>query len=247
MTSSPMAREATSRSPIPRSLWQILATDASIAWLLTGRFSSAFCMPARSLLSDLGSRLRSPLTTVGITSSAASKVVKRSAHSRHSRRRRICRPSSARRESMTLVSECPQNGQCMGPTCPAAGPHAQYSDGLPAAVNREPLAQRHDFAAHALQRRLIAHVLEHVCDPVGHLLHFGLLEPARRRRRRSDAKSAGYRGRARVVRNRVLVDGHVRAAERRVGILAGDVLVDQVEQEEVIVGAARNDLVAAPL
>ena len=33
--------------------------------------------------------------------------------------------------------------------------------------------------------------------------------------------------------------------ERGIGILAGDVLVDQVEQEHVVLGAAGDDLVAA--
>src|ERR1700679_1682185 len=61
-----------------------------------------------------GSRLRSPLTTVGRSNSAVSNVVNRSVHARHSRRLRICRPSPARRESITLVSVWPQNGQCIG-------------------------------------------------------------------------------------------------------------------------------------
>ena len=79
----------------------------------TGRFCSAFSMPVRSFPSSKASRPRSPLITIGMSSSAASKVVKRSPHFRHSRRRRICRPSPARRESVTLVSTWPQNGQCM--------------------------------------------------------------------------------------------------------------------------------------
>ena len=60
-----------------------------------------------------GWRLLSVLTTRGMTSSAVSKVVNRSLQSRHCRRLRICRPSPARRESMTLVSSWPQKGQCM--------------------------------------------------------------------------------------------------------------------------------------
>ena len=76
-------------------------------------FCSARCMPARSLCSSNGSRLSSLLITSGITSSAVSKVVKRSPQERHSRRRRICRPSAASRESLTLVSTWPQKGQYM--------------------------------------------------------------------------------------------------------------------------------------
>jgi len=39
----------------------------------------------------------------------------------------------------------------------------------------------------------------------------------------------------------------VRLAQRCLGILAGDVLGDQVEQEQVVVRAAGDDLVAAML
>lgn len=52
-------------------------------------------------------------TTRGITSSATSKVVKRSLHTRHCRRRRTDEPSPTRRESITLVSTAKQNGQCI--------------------------------------------------------------------------------------------------------------------------------------
>jgi hypothetical protein len=110
MTISPTLREAISRSPRLRSLWQMRATAPRCFAAPPGRFSSAFCMPPRSLFSSNGSRLRSLLTTVGSSSSAVSKVVKRSLQARHSRRRRICRPSPARRESMTLVSDGRKKG-----------------------------------------------------------------------------------------------------------------------------------------
>ena len=70
-------------------------------------------MPLVSLRSSNGSRLPSLFTTRGISSSAVSKVVKRSPQLRHSRRRRIWRPSAASRESVTLVSMWPQKGQCI--------------------------------------------------------------------------------------------------------------------------------------
>jgi hypothetical protein len=43
--------------------------------MLTGRFSSARIMPARSFSSSKGARLPSDFTTRGMTSSAVSKVV----------------------------------------------------------------------------------------------------------------------------------------------------------------------------
>src|SRR5207245_1077196 len=89
LTSSPIARADTSRSPRLRTLCTTRLTASSICSRGTGRFSSAFSMPARSFPSSKASRPRSPLITIGITSSADSKVVKRSPHFRHSRRRRI--------------------------------------------------------------------------------------------------------------------------------------------------------------
>src|SRR5688572_5891803 len=84
----------------------------SISSRWTGRFCSAFKKPLRSLLTSNGSRRSSRLTTYGMTSSGISKVVNRSPHERHSRRRRTCLPSPARRESVTFVSSKLQNGQC---------------------------------------------------------------------------------------------------------------------------------------
>src|ERR1700722_5185631 len=121
----------------------------------TGRFSSAFCMPVSNFFSSKGSRVRSPLTTVGKSNSAASNVVNRSVHARHSRRLRICRPSPARRESITLVSVWPQNGQCIGAT------HRSLT------VHRESPAYLHHCGAHALKCCFVAHMVQHVSHPVG--------------------------------------------------------------------------------
>ena len=77
------------------------------------------------------------------------------------------------------------------------------------------------------------------------LAALGLAEAAGGDRRRADAQAAGDKRRARIVRHRVLVDGDVGAAQRRIGRLAGDALLDQVDQEQVIVGAAGDDVVAA--
>jgi hypothetical protein len=71
-------REAISRSPKLRSLWQMRATAASIA-SRDRALLQRLLHSGRSLFSSKGSRLRSPLTTVGSNSSAVSKVVNRSA------------------------------------------------------------------------------------------------------------------------------------------------------------------------
>src|ERR1700719_5133217 len=173
-----MARESISRSPRVRSLWQILAAAASVASRETGRFSRAFSIPVSSFFSSNGPRRRSPLTTVGSNNAAASNVVNRSVHPRHSRRLRICRPSPARRESITLVSVWPQNGQCIGTT------HRSL------AIDRESMADCHYLGAGTLQRSFIAQMIQHIGDPVRQLLCLGFLEAARGDGRRADAPAA---------------------------------------------------------
>ena len=73
----------------------------------------------------------------------------------------------------------------------------------------------------------------------------GFLEATRGDRRRADAQAGGHERRSRIVRHRVLVDRDVRAPERGFRVLAGDVLADQVDEEQVVLGAAGDDLVAA--
>ena len=82
----------------------IRLTTLSMASSGTGRFSSALKSPRRILSSLNGSREPSLLTIFGISSSAVSKVVKRSPQVWHSRRRRTESPSATSRESITLVS-----------------------------------------------------------------------------------------------------------------------------------------------
>src|ERR1700704_3647974 len=107
----------------------------------------------------------SAFTTTGITSSAVSNVVNRSPQDKHSRRRRICRPSPARRESFTLVSTWPQNGQ-----------YTRRLSGLLRAVHREAATQLDDLRSHALDYRIGTLSVENLNDEVCHLLDLRLLE-----------------------------------------------------------------------
>ena len=76
----------------------------------------------------------------------------------------------------------------------------------------------------------------------GELRDLRFLEATRRDRGRADADAAGDHRRARIVRHRVLVDRDVSTAERGVRFLARHVLVGQVDQEQMVVGAAGDDL-----
>src|SRR5450432_2097239 len=163
-------------------------TACSIASALTGRFSSALIMPCASLRSSKGSRLPSLLITRGISSSAVSKVVKRSPQLRHSRRRRICPPSAASRESVTLVSTWPQKGQCIA--CPGQGSIR---------VHREPATQLDHLRPYPLDRAVGAAGVENVRDPAGHLADLGLAKAASSGRRRTEPQAARNGRRARIV------------------------------------------------
>jgi len=68
----------TQLGPVARNWVLIWFTALSTASALTGRFSSAFIIPLAILSSLKGSRTSLLFTTRGITSSATSKVVKRS-------------------------------------------------------------------------------------------------------------------------------------------------------------------------
>jgi hypothetical protein len=69
---------------------------------------------------------------------------------------------------------------------------------------------------------------------------FGLFEAARGGRRRTDADAARDHRRSRIVRDGIFVDRQMRSAECRIGVFAGDVLVGEIDQEQVVVGAAET-------
>src|ERR1700678_2208215 len=114
-------------------------------------------------------------------------------------------------------------------------------------IDRKSSTQLDRPGPNPLDGGLIAHVIENIGDPIRQLLHLRLLEAAGGDRRRADAQSAGYGRGPWIVGHRVLVDRHMGAAQGRIRILAGDVLIDQIEQKQMFVGAAADDLAAGLL
>ena len=89
---------------------------------------------------------------------------------------------------------------------------------------------------------ILGESVEHVGDHVADLAELGGAESAGRAGGRSDADAAGLDRGQRVVGDAVLVAGDAGALERFVGILAGHAERRQVDQREVRVGAARDDV-----
>ena len=89
--------------------------------------------------------------------------------------------------------------------------------------------------------------VEHVGDHVGDVAELGFAEASGGARRRADADSAGLHRRQRVERDAVLVAGDAGVLEALVGILAGQAERPKVDQREMRVGAAGDEVGAALL
>src|SRR5690606_29882477 len=112
-------------------------------------------------------------------------------------------------------------------------------------IDRELPALPRDAVAHACQHRLVLRRVEHVADPVGQVDAVLLAIAAGGDRRRTCAQARSDEGLLRIVGDRVLVDRDVRLAQRFLGRLAGNRLADHVDQHQVVLGTAGDDLVAA--
>lgn len=85
--------------------------------------------------------------------------------------------------------------------------------------------------------------LDALVDEVGNLDKVGLGETTRSERAGADADAAGHEGRL-VADDGVLVEGDVGKVEDLLGLGAGQAVGAQVEEEQVVLGTARDELVA---
>ncbi|ABA53161.1 hypothetical protein BURPS1710b_A2107 [Burkholderia pseudomallei 1710b] len=119
-------------------------------------------------------------------------------------------------------------------------------------VDREAFAKREDLAPHALFGRVIAfrvraQGLEHLENQPADLAELRCAEAARRARRRAEADARRDRRLLRIERNAVLVARDARALERLLDLRALQALRAQIDEQQMVVGAARHEIDAARL
>src|SRR5579885_1723882 len=202
----------------------------------TGRLRQAICTERRSLSRSKGTRRPLRLITTSSRNCTRSKVVKRKLQARQTRRRRMTDESSVGRESFTWVSRLPQLGQR-----------------ILSLVDRESAYQTFDLVAHArfglcvLLRPAVRQRVKHFGDQIADLPEFGDAEAARRARRRAKADTRRYGRLLRIIGNAVFVAGDMGAAERELRHLPGQIFAPQIDQHQMRVGAAGDDIQPAVL
>src|SRR5688572_11458872 len=135
---------------------------------------------------------------------------------------------------------------------PAARARPSMAEARLVLVDREPLAERRDAALDRSYRRFMVRAafgeaVEYVADEVPDFLELADAEPARGPGRRAETDARGDGGPLRVERHAVLVAGDPRTLERLLGLVALHPLGAEIDQHQVVVGAAGNDGAAALL
>ena len=87
-------------------------------------------------------------------------------------------------------------------------------------------------------------MFERLCDPAGDGAHLGLAHAAGGKSWGADADAAGLHGRVGVVGDGVFINGDACLAEGVFGFGAQDAFLEDIEEQEVGVGAAGDDAVA---
>src|SRR5687768_12107840 len=266
ITAWPIMSAVTSSPRVSSCLWIPEISRSIRAWSMS-RLRQAWPIARSSLARSNGSRLPSFLTTVRSRSWTRSKVVKRAPQPSHCRRRRIAAPSSDGRLSLTWLSSCAQNGQRIS-LCPKAVPaHSPTRPpiedrltGRPGGgvgwcrarecasivlVDREARAELADAARDRLLDlrvagfAVLAQALDDLGDQPADCGELGLAKAAGRSRRRAEADARSDERLFGIERNAVLVASDPGPVERLFRMLALGLLGPQVDQHQMVVGAAR--------
>src|SRR6185312_13031223 len=117
-------------------------------------------------------------------------------------------------------------------------------------INRKSLAERDCLSLDALLGCRIARLavggkpVQHRCHQAADLLELGNAEATGRRRRGTETDARRHRRLLGIERHPVLVAGDVCAAEALLGDVAGQLLGPQIQQDQVRIGAAGDEIVA---
>lgn len=108
-------------------------------------------------------------------------------------------------------------------------------------IKRLGRAELGDLGADFPDLRFVVDVGDHAVDPAGDLVHLLVPEAARGRRRRADAHAAGDHRAEGLKRDGVAVDGDAGLVERDLRLFAGHAFAGQVDEDQVVVGAAGDE------
>ena len=108
-------------------------------------------------------------------------------------------------------------------------------------VERELFGKDGDLGADAAKLGRVGAVVEGVDDPPGDGAHFGLVHATGGEGGGADADAGGLEGRVLIVGNGVFVDGDAGLAKGVLGFGAEDAALEDVDEEDVGVGAAGDD------
>src|SRR5690554_6705632 len=112
------------------------------------------------------------------------------------------------------------------------------------AVNREAGTHRFYLLTHTADGCFVVKVVEDVTHPASQITTLPFLEATGGDCGGTNAQARSHKRRARVIRDSVLVHGDVRFAKRGIGVFTSDVLLDQTDQEQVVLGATGNHVKA---
>src|SRR5690554_3801633 len=112
------------------------------------------------------------------------------------------------------------------------------------AIDREASTHRFYLLTHTTDGCFVFKVVEDVTHPASQITTLPFLEATGGDCGGTNAQARSHKRRARVIRDSVLVHGDVRFAKRGIGVFTGDVLLDQADQEQVVLGATGNHVKA---
>src|SRR3954451_21949275 len=230
-----MVSDEISASPPLSSSRTIAETIFSSRSGSTGRLRKEICSERTSLSRSNGTRRLLRLMTVSSRSCTRSKVVKRKLQVTQTRRRRITEESSVGRESFTCVARLLQLGQRIRRLL---------------LVDREAVGERLHLLLHGrldqwrAAVRCLGDRVQHLGDEVADLLEFGDAEAAGGRRGGAEPQARGDERLLGVGRDAVLVGGDGGADQRLLGNIALQALRPKVDQHQMVIGAAGDDVEA---